>query len=177
MSTLIAITYEDQQTARNAFDALGRMQKEQILELEDAAYATKDKKGKVKVKSTLEKQYTGAAATGGFFWGFLIGLIFGGPLFWGLFTALLSGLFSKGRDVGIDNDFMKEVSESLQPEGAAVFILASKATPDKVVAELSQFGGHVARTSLSEADEEALRQAIENPDIKAGAEDHLDLEA
>ncbi len=177
MSTLIAITYDDQQTARNAFDALGRMQKEQILVLEDVAYATKDEKGKVKVKDTLEKKYTGAATTWGFFWGFLIGLIFGGPLFWGLFTALLGGLISKGKDVGIDNDFMKEVSESLQPDGAALFILARKVTPDKVVAELSQFGGHVARTSLSKDDEAALRQAIEHPDVKAGAEDHLDLEA
>lgn len=28
MSTLIAITYEDEQTARQAFDALGRLQKQ-----------------------------------------------------------------------------------------------------------------------------------------------------
>ena len=175
MSTLIAITYDDQQTAQQAFDALGRLQKQQLLELEDVAYATKDEKGKVKVKDTLERQHTGSVAGWGFFWGFLIGLIFGGPLFWGLFTALLGGLIAKGTDVGIDNDFMKEVSNSLEPGGAAVFILAYKATPDKVVAELSQYGGHVVRTSLSEEDEAALRQAIEHPEVKAGAEDHLEL--
>lgn len=61
MSTLIAITYEDEQTARQAFDALGRLQKQQLLVMEDVALATKDEKGKVKIKDTLEKQHTGAA--------------------------------------------------------------------------------------------------------------------
>lgn len=176
MSTLIAITYDDIETGQNAFEALGRMQKMQILELEDAAIATKDEKGKVKIKDTLERQMTGASATWGFFWGFLIGLIFGGPLFWGLFTALLSGIFSRGRDVGVDKKFMQEVADALQPGGSAIFMLVVKATRDKALAELQQYGGHVAQTSLSNEDEEALRQALEHPEVKAGAEDHLDME-
>lgn len=176
MSTLIAITYDDLATGQQAFDALGEMQKMQILELEDAAFASKDEKGKVKVKDTLEQKATGASATWGFFWGFLIGLIFGGPLFWGLFTALLSGLFSKGQDLGIDNNFMKQVADSLETGGSAIFMLVIKATPDKAIAELSKYGGHVVQTSLSEEDEESLKKALEHPNVKEGAEDHLDLE-
>ena len=177
MSTLIAITYDDEQTGRDAFDALGEMQKMQIIELEDAALATKDPKGKVKVKQTLEKQATGMSVSWGFLWGFLIGLIFGGPLFWGLATALLTGLIAKGRDLGIDNEFMKEVSDSLEPGGSAVFMLVVKATPDKAMEELEKYGGHVAQTSLSKEDEERLRQVLEHhEDIKAGAEEHLELE-
>lgn len=177
MSNLIAITYDDEQTGRDAFNSLGEMQKMQIIELEDAAFATKDQKGKVKVKQTLEKQHTGMSASWGFFWGFLIGLIFGGPLFWGLATALLTGLIAKGQDLGIDNEFMKEVGDSLEPGGSALFILVYKATPDKALAELEKYGGHVAQTSLSKEDEEQLRQVLEHhDDIKAGAEDHLELE-
>jgi uncharacterized membrane protein len=59
MSELIAITYDDQTSGRSAFDALGEMQKMQVLTLEDAALAYKDEKGKVKVKQTLENQHTG----------------------------------------------------------------------------------------------------------------------
>jgi len=70
---------------------------------------------------------------------------------------------------------MKEVSDTLEPGGGALFILARSATSDKVVDGLSEFDGHVARTSLSEEDEEALRKAIEHDDVKAGAEDNLDL--
>ena len=176
MSTLIAITYDDVETGQKVMTALGEMQKMQILQLEDAAIATKDAKGKIKVKDTLEKMNTGMSMTWGFFWGFLIGLIFGGPLFWGLFTALLGGLFSKGRDLGVDNQFMKEVADSLEPGGSAVFMLVQEATPDKVMAELQKYGGKVAQTSLSKEDEESLRKALEHPDVQSGAEEHLDLE-
>ena len=68
MSTLIAITYEDDRTFK-ALDKLGEMMKMQLITLEDAAVATKDAKGKVKVKQTLEKQQTGTAAVWGGFWG------------------------------------------------------------------------------------------------------------
>ena len=92
MSDLIAITYDDQDSGRQAFERLDYLQKMQLLTLEDAAFAYKDEKGKVKVTQTLEKAHTGSTASWGFFWGLLIGLIFGGPLFWGLTTALIGAL-------------------------------------------------------------------------------------
>ena len=176
MSDLIAITYKDDTSARAALDELTRLQKEHVIELEDAAVATMNQKGKVKVKQTLERQYTGTMATWGFFWGFLIGLIFGGPLFWGLFTALLGGLFAKGRDLGIDNQFIKEVGNSLDLGESALFILVVEATEDKVLPEMAKFGGTVYQTSLSNADEEALKKALEHEDISAAVEDSLDDE-
>lgn len=148
----------------------------QLVTLEDAAVAVKNQKGKVKITQTLEKMHTGSSATWGFFWGFLIGLIFGGPLFWGLFTALLGGLFAKGRDLGIDNQFIKEVGNSLDPGQSALFILAVEATEDKVLPEMAKFGGTVYQTSLSNEDEETLRKALEHKDISAAVEDTLELE-
>ena len=74
MSDLIAITYKEEDSALGALNELTRLQKEHLIELEDAAVATMNQKGKVKVKQTLERQYTGTMATWGFFWGFLIGL-------------------------------------------------------------------------------------------------------
>lgn len=176
MSNLFAITYDDQATGQEAFAALGNMQKMQILELEDAALAYKNDKGKVKIKQTLEKQHTGAVTSWGFFWGFLIGLIFGGPLFWGLFTALLSALFGRGTDLGIDNKFIKEVADSLEPGGSALFMLVYKATPDKAMEELSKYGGHVVQTSLSKEDEEKLRKVLEHDNVQDAAGEHLDME-
>lgn len=176
MSELIAITYDDQTSGQSAFEALSEMQKQQILTLDDAALAYKDEKGKVKVKQTLEKQHTGMVASWGFFWGFLIGLLFGGPLFWGLTTALIAALFGKGTDLGIDNNFIKEVGNSLDPGGSALFLLVDKATPDKVLPEMEKFGGHVYQTSLSNEDEEKLRKVLEHEDVKDAAGDNLDLE-
>lgn len=174
MSDLIAITYKGQK----AFDALvklGEMQKMQLIELEDAAVATMNEKGKVKVKQTLENQQAGAAATWGFFWGFLIGLLFGGPLFWGLFTALLGGLLGKTADIGIDNKFIKEVGNSLEPGDSALFLLVIKATPDKVLPEMEQFGGTVYQTSLSNEAEANLRKALEHEHVSDATQDNLEL--
>ena len=95
----------------------------------------------------------------------------------GLAMALFGGVLAKGRDLGVDNDFMKEVSNSLEPGGSAVFMLVYKATPDKATEELSKYGGHLAQTSLSKEDEEHLRQALEHDTVKTGiVEDTLDLE-
>ena len=175
MSDLIAITYKGQK----AFDVLAKLaelQKMKLIELEDAAVATMDEKGKVKIKQTLESQRTGAVATWGFFWGFLIGLIFGGPLFWGLFTALLSGLIGKRTDVGIDNQFMKEVGESLETGDSALFLLVIDVTPDKVLPELEKFGGTVYQTSLSEDAEANLQKALEHEHVNEAAGEMLELE-
>jgi len=176
MSTLIAITYDDKQTGTQAFNALDSLQKQQVLKLEDAAFVVKDAKGKVKVTQTLEKRYLGTVTTWGFFWGFLIGLIFGGPLFWGLFTALLSRIFGKRTDVGIDNQFIKDVGDSLEIGGSAVFMLVIEATQDKVLPEMEKYGGHVYQTSLSDEDEEKLRKALEHDEVKDAAGESLDLE-
>ena len=176
MSTLIAITYDDEQTGTQAFNALDSLQKQQVLKLEDAAFVVKDAKGKVKVTQTLEKRYLGTVTTWGFFWGFLIGLIFGGPLFWGLFTALLSRIFGKRTDVGIDNQFIKDVGDSLEIGGSAVFMLVIEATQDKVLPEMEKYGGHVYQTSLSNEDEEKLRKALEHDEVKDAAAESLDLE-
>jgi uncharacterized membrane protein len=176
MSKLIVLTYDDQETGRQVFKELGNMQKMEILKLEDAALAFKDEKGKVKVKQTLENQVTGSAAIWGGFWGLLIGLLFLAPVVWGIVGALMAALFSRAGDVGIDNNFIKVVGESLDPGGSAVFMLVIEATPDKVMDDLKKFGGHVYQTSLTKEDEEKLKQVLEHGDVHASAKETLDLE-
>lgn len=176
MSDLIVITYDDEETGRAAFAALGHLQKTHLITLEDAALALKDQKGKVKIKQTLEGQYTGASAVWGGFWGLLIGLLFLNPLFWGIIGALMGAIMGKTSDLGIDNKFIEDVGDSLDPGGSALFILILKATPDKVVEEMQKYGGHLFQTSLSTEDEAKLRTALEHDQVKAAAEQSLDLE-
>ena len=176
MSDLLAITYEDEQTAFDALEKLGELSKMQLITLADAAVAVKDQKGKVKVKQTLEKMHTGSAATWGFFWGFLIGLLFLAPIFWGLVSALMGYVIGKTRDLGIDNKFIKEVGESLDPGQSALFILVVEATPDKVLDEMKQFGGTVYQTSLSKGDEANLKKVLEDENVSAAAGEMLELE-
>ncbi len=176
MSNLVVITYPDQETGQKVFVELDNLQKQQLLTLEDAALAYKDGKGKVKIKQTLENQYTGAAAAWGGFWGLLIGLLFLSPIFWGVVGALLGGILGKTADIGLDNKFIKEVGESLDPGGSAVFMLIIKATEDKVIEDLRQFGGHVYQTSLSQEDETLLKKALEYEQVKAAVDETLELD-
>lgn len=48
----------------------------------------------------------------------------------------------------------------MEPGTFALFVLALKTTPDKVLAELSHFGGKVLQTSLSKEDEAKLQEAL-----------------
>ena len=176
MSNLIVLTYPDQESGQKVFAELDELQKQQLLELEDAALAYKDEKGKVKIKQTLEKQYTGAAAVWGGFWGLLIGLLFLSPIFWGVIGALLGGILGRTADIGIDNKFIKEVGDSLDPGGTAVFMLAAKIVEDKVIEDLAQYGGQVYQTSLSKEDEELLKHALEHDQVKAAVHETLELE-
>ncbi|KPK10461.1 MAG: hypothetical protein AMJ56_07975 [Anaerolineae bacterium SG8_19] len=176
MSDLIAITYADEASGRGAFEELDRLQKMEVLTLEDAALAIKDQKGKVKVKQTLENAQTGSAALWGGFWGLLIGLLFLAPIFWGLMGALLGAIMGKATDLGIDNKFIKQVGDSLDPGGSALFLLVVKATPDKVLPELQKYGGTVYQTSLSNEDEANLKKALEHDQVSASADEMLELE-
>ncbi len=176
MSDLIVISYKDD-AAYKALDKLQEMQKMQLIELADAAVAVKNEKGKVRIKQTLENQVTGASAVWGGFWGLLIGLIFLSPLLGGLLGLVLGAIFGKATDVGIDNQFIKEVGQSLEPGGSALFMLVVKVTEDKVLPQLAELGGEVYQTSLSNEDEQKLREALQHEDVKNHAEEQLELEA
>jgi uncharacterized membrane protein len=162
MSDLIVIAYDSPDGGAKALQMIDTLQKQQLITVVDAAVAVKDDKGKVKVKQTLEKQQTGSAA------------VWGG--FWGLVGALLGGLMGRATDIGIDNKFIKEVGDSLEPGNSAIFMLVAEATGDRAAAEFAKLGGTVYQTSLSVEDEEKLKKALEHDNVSAAAEDSLELE-
>jgi uncharacterized membrane protein len=64
------------------------------------------------------------------------------------------------RDVGIDDNFMKELGQTLKPGTAALCVLIRQMTPDKVVDELKKFGGALIKTNLCHENETKLRDAL-----------------
>ena len=57
---------------------------------------------------------------------------------------------------------MKELGEKLARGRRAVFVLVKEATRDKVVPEIAKYGGHVIQSSLSNEQETALQEALDN---------------
>ena len=163
MSDLIAIAYDDPFKAEEVRLTLAKLQREHLIELEDAAVVTKNAEGKVKLNQAIN--LTAAGATSGSFWGLLIGTLFLAPLLGaavGAATGAISGALS---DIGVDDDFMRELGETLQPDTSALFILVKKVTPDKVLDEVSKYGGKVLRTSLSKDDEEQLQKVLDKHNV------------
>lgn len=159
MSNLIVIGYDDPHKAEEVRLKLVKMQKEYLIDLEDAVVAVKKDDGKIKLNQAIN--LTSAGAMSGGFWGLLIGTIFLSPLLGvavGAGAGAISGALS---DVGINDDFMKELSKTLQPGASALFVLVRNATPDKVLEEMKGIGGKVIKTSLTHDDEEKLQQALD----------------
>jgi uncharacterized membrane protein len=61
----------------------------------------------------------------------------------------------------VDDNFMKELGSRLGEGNAAVIILVRRATPDKVLAQVGRYGGHVLQTSLSNEREAELQAALD----------------
>src|SRR5262249_8305289 len=111
MSTLVAVVFEDQSTAFEMRAALAKMQKQYLLEMEDAVVVTRDENGKTKLHQAVS--LTAAGAVSGGFWGMLIGLLFLNPLL-GMAVGVGAGALSgKFRDIGLDDKMMKDIGDSL----------------------------------------------------------------
>jgi uncharacterized membrane protein len=158
MSELIVFGFKTETGAEEMRDALGPLQKQQLITLDDAAVVVRKQDGKVKVKQAVS--LVGEGALGGAFWGMLIGLLFFMP-WMGLAVGAISGaLAGKFSDIGVDDSFIKEVGAAIEPGNSALFLLVREATPDKVLDELTNFEAEVIRTSLTKEKEAALKAAF-----------------
>lgn len=163
MSDLIVVAFDDEATAFELRAALVKLQKEYLLEMEDAVVVTKSADGKVALHQAVNMTATGAV--GGAFWGTLVGLLFLNPLLGMAAGAGAGALSGKLTDIGINDKFMKDIGETLNNGGAAVCVLVRKMTGDKVLEGLSAFKhkGRVLQTSLSNEQEQALRDFVNTP--------------
>jgi uncharacterized membrane protein len=158
MSQLVVLTFEKEGTAEQVLGEVGALQKQNLITLEDAATVVRQADGKPKIKQATS--LVGAGALGGAFWGMLIGLLFFVP-FLGLAAGALGGaLGGKFADIGIDDDFIKQVGSAIQPGQSAIFLLIREATPDRVVEALKPYHPEVLQTNLTAEQERQLRDAF-----------------
>ena len=158
MSTLVVVAYDNEYQAEDVRLRLLKMQKEYLVDLEDAAIAVRKADGKIKLHQLYN--LTGAGAVSGGFWGLLVGLIFMNPLLGAVVGAGAGAVSGALADVGVDDNFMKKLASSLKPGSSMLFILFRTITLDKALQELEGTGGTIIQTSLSHEDEARLRSAL-----------------
>ena len=158
MSNLIAVAYPDLSTAQQVAGTLTGLQKEKSIVMDDIVVVERRPDGKIKLHQAIST--AGAGAAGGALWGGLIGLLFLAPLLGMAFGAAGGALGGKMADVGVDDSFMKDLGEQLQPGAAALIALGSSDARDKLLDRIGPYGGHVLQTSLAGEAEEQLRAAL-----------------
>jgi uncharacterized membrane protein len=158
VANLIAIAYDDLDQANQVMGTVGELVKEHSLTLEDAVVVEHRAGGKMKLH---QPSMTGVGATSGALWGGLIGLIFLMPLLGMAIGAATGAAAGSASDYGVDDNFLKELGAKLPEGGAAVIVLVKEATRDKVVPEVSKYGGQVIQSSLSDEQQQALQQALD----------------
>jgi len=122
---------------------------------------TRDAKGKVQLHQPVN--LTAVGAVRGTLWGSLLGLLFLNPLLGAVVGAGAGALSGALTDIGINDNFMKDLASTFGPGTSALFLLVRKSTPDKVLDGLKPFIGkaRVLRTSLTKDKEDQLREAFE----------------
>ena len=159
MGTLTVWKFDTAAGADAALDLLQRLQKEELLQVNDAA-TVYWQEGRKKPKTKQLHNMTGAGALGGSFWGLLFGLIFFVPLLGLAVGAAMGALAGSMSDVGIDDDFIKRVRENVTPGTSALFVMTSNVVADKVLDQLKETGATLISTNLSTEQEAKLREAF-----------------
>jgi uncharacterized membrane protein len=163
MATLTVWKFDSPGGAESALAQLERVQKEELIQVNDAAYVFWPE-GRKKPKTKQLSHMAGAGALGGSFWGLLFGLIFFVPLLGMAVGAAMGAMAGSMTDVGIDDTFIREVRQQVTPGTSALFVMTSAAVVDKVIDEFRETGASLVSTNLSKDQEAKLREAFADED-------------
>jgi len=158
MSSLVVLAFDDEDGAEDMRERMYDFQKRELITLEDAAVVVRKENGKTQVKQA--HSLVGAGALGGGFWGLLIGLIFWMPWLGMAIGSVTGALSGKLSDIGIDDEFIHDVGEKVEPGTSALFLLSRDANLDRIEQEIDDVHFEIIETNLSPDDETRLREAF-----------------
>jgi len=166
MSSLVVLGFDGIHTADEVLNKIRPMQKEHLIDLEDACVVERGKDGKVHIKQAVNLTALGAATGGlrGMLVGTLVGILFLNPLA-GMAMGAVAGagagaLSARLVDFGINDEFIRKLSETIPVESSALFVLVKSVTEDKVLPEIEPYKPRVLKTSLSDEAEARLKAAL-----------------
>ena len=92
--------------------------------------------------------------------GMLFGIIFFVPLLGMAIGATMGALTGSLRDVGINDDFIRDCRSKITEGTSALFLMTTEAVQDKVIDAMKQHKFVILTTNLSKEQEDALRIAF-----------------
>ena len=158
MSELMVLGFENELEADRFGLKLAELQKDLIVQLQDAAEVVRDPDGKPHVKH--DTHLVGAGAMGGAFWGMLFGLLFLVPFLGLAIGAAWGALFGKLGKTGIDSQVLQQMGDAVPPGKAGWFLLIGQMTEDKFLAAVTGTGAKLVRSNLTAEQEQQLKDAF-----------------
>ncbi len=158
MSELMVLGFDNEAEADAFGLKVAQLQKDMIVQLQDAAMVVRDPDGKPHVKHG--HNLVGAGAMGGAFWGMLFGLLFFVPFLGLAIGAGMGALFGKMGKTGLNKAVLEQMGDAVPPGKAGWFLLIEKMTEDKFLEAVEGTKATVVRTNLSHEDEEQLKEAF-----------------
>jgi uncharacterized membrane protein len=155
---MIVLGFEGPDSAAEALNNALLWNERRIVNLEDAVIASRGDDEKVHIHQT--KTLTRKLAIAGGGTGFLVGLLLGGPIGGLAIGAVTGAIAGKRKDTGIDDHYIKELSDQLRPNTSLLFLLGKSLDSKRLQSELSELDAVVVTTSLTDQEQERLSQMI-----------------
>lgn len=156
MANLIVVTFPDKYTADDMLGALRRLQKDDVISIDDAAVIAKDEHGQIQIPSSMQEMVYQARRTGAHsLLGVLAGTLIGLPILGGVLGGVSGKLWDRLTNESLSKAFIRQVRETMPPSSSALFALGEAKDAERAIDELSHW---VAQGTLLRADipEEAM---------------------
>jgi uncharacterized membrane protein len=159
VATLTVLKFPEADGADRMISRLERLQRMEMIKIEDAAIVSWPE-GQKKPRTRHLNNLAGMGALDGAFWGLLFGLIFFVPILGMALGAAAGGLNGAFADVGIDDDFIKQVREYVTEGTSALFLLSSGAVIARVKEGVEDIDFELITTNLPKEEEDKLRETF-----------------
>jgi uncharacterized membrane protein len=176
-NVLVVSFGDDPENDANAYQALTDLEQlgsQGQIEITGAAVITRDRDGRVDVKTEVgNDSYLGLASGGTI--GLLLGII-GGPLgvlLGGTYGALVGSLFDID-DASTTESVLGEISKQVQPTRTALLVEVTEQSPEVIDTAMARLGGHVTRRPTFEVEQEIA--AAQDAQRKAEREARSELQ-
>lgn len=160
-ATMIAIRFDHPLKAQECLMAMVRIAGQDVMKIEDAAIVDKDERDRIRLVQSKDIN-PGQGATSGGLYGSLIGII-GGPvgmLAGGALGAAAGGLWAKLRDIGIDDDHMKDMGERINAGENLLFLLLHEVNEHLFCREMKRFDGMLFESNASDGFDTELEKCL-----------------
>jgi uncharacterized membrane protein len=162
MKELVVLGFASRELAEEARARSAELDRDGALNLDGAAMAYRREDGRVELVQPMRLSPIGAAtgaASGG-----VLGMLLLAPVLFAAVGAVAGAAGAGLSALGLDQWFLRQVEETLEPGRAALFVVVSGgADPERAIEALAPLGPRVLRTNLDPAAEQRLLAAFTEP--------------